>query len=794
MPRAGGEHPGKNVIFLDLELDHLGSDGAALSPTPSQLTALGRTAPANQTQKPQDEWKPINPALRMNVEVFGVFFTPIPFHPVKTLDFNKHEIFLKHLGLWDFIHLDYDFEIRVDLLQQLVLNFDPKVGFGTVDGMSIEIGQKAIACALKLPVQQVEIDRPSEVTDSETIEFVEDFVMNWMLLCEDAWVMPEEVLEWLGLIREGKLDEVDWAGIMWLMVKRELVQVCELGNCYYASHLQRLIKFQKPGLFEERAMVEGNGKKEQGMGYDEAIKLDDDNDDEQDVGDVKMIRLDDKDDDDDEQDVSDVKMIGLDNEDDDDGSSDDDDSYDDDDDSDSDNGKKEQCTGYDEVIKLDDDNDDEQDVGDVKIIGLDDEDDDEEDVGDMKMIGLDDGDDDGSSDDDASDDDDFDSDSDNHHEAADSDDSKQELEDQNVGLQLELGKIEADEVGALNVTNLQEYKEVEPEYWLQKGRVGSAVHFMQQCNQNEIRGMAFQSEKKAEVGEENYDISMKYGPGEGSASGNCAQYIRTKSLHSNPPIHNPDHTTEEPFASRTGTYVNVGNPFWSNNSLKRQLEHQDENDHLCRNYHNKRARKDDPSDQKLLDFDFCMEQIQIWMDKARMAYISSEVACRTAKTNEQVLLKALKQRKRMIEHLQRSKQEDIHKKEVEVYNLTRELHFMGNLVADYKSAFKRTQKLFSEYREQCQLAEEPLYRDAARTGGVVLSNSELEKQALKQEEEERIVRVSVEEKISEFQLKWFDNLEACLSKINVMGARLLGFEKEVKVLKEIFTECKTSKA
>ena len=54
-----------------------------------------------------------------------------------------------------------------------MLNFDLKVGFGTVDGMSIEIGQKAIACALKLSVQQVEIDRPSEVTDTETIEFIE---------------------------------------------------------------------------------------------------------------------------------------------------------------------------------------------------------------------------------------------------------------------------------------------------------------------------------------------------------------------------------------------------------------------------------------------------------------------------------------------------------------------------------------------------------------------------------------------------------------------------------------------
>lgn len=52
----------------------------------------------------------------------------------------------------------------------------------------------------------------------------------------------------------------------------------------------------------------------------------------------------------------------------------------------------------------------------------------------------------------------------------------------------------------------------------------------------------------------------------------------------------------------------------------------------------------------------------------------------------------------------------------------------------------------------------------------------------------------MEEKIRGFQLKWFDNLEACLNKINVLRTRLLDFEKEVKVLKEIFTACKASKA
>lgn len=171
----------------------------------------------------------------MNIKVFGTFFNPIPFRPVKTLDFQKHEIFLKRFGLWDFVHLDYDFEIRADLLQQLVLNFDRKVGFSPVDGVSIEISRLVVADALKLPVRQVEIDTPLE--DSESIEFVEEFVMNWILLHEDAWTMPEEDLEWIGFIIEGKLDEVDWAGLICFMVKGELVLVQELGNCYYASHL-----------------------------------------------------------------------------------------------------------------------------------------------------------------------------------------------------------------------------------------------------------------------------------------------------------------------------------------------------------------------------------------------------------------------------------------------------------------------------------------------------------------------------------------------------------------------------
>lgn len=52
---------------------------------------------------------------------------------------------------------------------------------------------------------------------------------------------------------------------------------------------------------------------------------------------------------------------------------------------------------------------------------------------------------------------------------------------------------------------------------------------------------------------------------------------------------------------------------------------------------------------------------------------------RTVKTNEQVLLKTLEQQESMIEHIARTKPKhvDNHRREVEVYHLRRELHFVG---------------------------------------------------------------------------------------------------------------------
>lgn len=57
----------------------------------------------------------------------------------------------------------------------------------------------------------------------EFLLFFEEFVLNWMLLYEDLWCILIEVVTWLNLIKEGYFEKVDWVGLIWFMVEKELV-------------------------------------------------------------------------------------------------------------------------------------------------------------------------------------------------------------------------------------------------------------------------------------------------------------------------------------------------------------------------------------------------------------------------------------------------------------------------------------------------------------------------------------------------------------------------------------------
>ncbi|KAI3795240.1 hypothetical protein L1987_37889 [Smallanthus sonchifolius] len=184
---------------------------------------------------------------------------PIPFAPKKTLDLDKHEDVLKRLGLYDFSKIEFDRSFRTDLIVQLIANYDSKKRGSYVNDFRIPLNRADLARALKLPAAKQdkgsssveEVDLDSEVFSDEAIGFIEDFVSNWMVLHEASWVMPAEMVNWTRCIRDGHPEKLDPASLIWYNVEKELSQGDKLVDCYYAPHLQYLIRSQKDSLFKE---------------------------------------------------------------------------------------------------------------------------------------------------------------------------------------------------------------------------------------------------------------------------------------------------------------------------------------------------------------------------------------------------------------------------------------------------------------------------------------------------------------------------------------------------------------
>ncbi|XP_050205873.1 uncharacterized protein LOC126655668 [Mercurialis annua] len=191
------------------------------------------------------------------LELLGKNLKIVPFRPVKTLDFSSHEFLLKGLGLWEFVHLQFDVDnLRADFIAQLIANFNPNGRSSYVNGARIKVNRADLARALRLPVKKDKVETVLDDNESkESIEFVEELVSTWFLLYDDdTWMMSDEIWNFNKLIKDGNFDKVDWSKLIWLMVEKELTAAPSLGNCYYASHLQLLIKSQKDELFKEEVV------------------------------------------------------------------------------------------------------------------------------------------------------------------------------------------------------------------------------------------------------------------------------------------------------------------------------------------------------------------------------------------------------------------------------------------------------------------------------------------------------------------------------------------------------------
>ncbi|KAI3890009.1 hypothetical protein MKX03_025750 [Papaver bracteatum] len=188
----------------------------------------------------------------------------IPFVPAKRLDFDKHEEILRKLQLWDFVHVQFDREVNLELLASLIVNYDRSARSSTVNSCKIMVNRADLARAVKLPVKKVtqSDDIDVGVLSAESISFLEEFVSNWILLHEDMWAVADEVLAWTKLIRDGKPQKVDWAAMVWFMVEKELAKGAKLRTCYYASHLQCLMRSQRSDLFKEEKRVEAKVERE----------------------------------------------------------------------------------------------------------------------------------------------------------------------------------------------------------------------------------------------------------------------------------------------------------------------------------------------------------------------------------------------------------------------------------------------------------------------------------------------------------------------------------------------------
>ncbi|XP_058100667.1 uncharacterized protein LOC131245321 [Magnolia sinica] len=627
----------------------------AMSPSPPRNpppipapTAHDRNPPSLPilTRKPSKRKKPIKHkqrlAMQKKLRLLRENLQPIPFTPNKTLDFSAHEPLFKTLGLWDFAHLEFDHPIRSDLLSHLIANYHSTSRCSFVKDFRIMVNRADLARALKLPVKKDKTALPDLLPSEqqgfseESISIVGEFMSNYVLLHEDMWMMPDEILASERLLKEGQLQKIDWAGLIWFMVEKEISQALESGSCYYASHLQQLIKMQRPELFiEEEEGVEEVSVEEE----DDAAAA------------VAMQELD--------------------------------------------------------------------------------------------------------------------------------------LDNQRVELSLGHDRSEGERTGEDNVLDFQECKE-EHGQWFLDGRSNGNEQSLRHCNLNDVRSSDF-GRTSREDEEDGYGPSSRFSNLSRLASADLIQDMETTNasygMHAD--LLDPSSGGLMRADMHKSTLpLNPGGLSMFGSGCKEESDDEDDVHHLSQDDHQRKMRNDGSWGHSLLNFRMCIGEVQSGMDKAAVMYEEKVQECSQARMNIQYLNSELEQRNSMICSMEKAVMEMQHKKEMEIYRLERELCVMTQLLHGYKMALKNTRSAFAEYRERCQVPDEPIYKDVVGTGGFVLSSVELEKQRLEKEEEERSLRLAMEEKVNGFEQDWLGKFDVHLRQVDLFNKKLLEAEEEIKLLKE----------
>nr|GMD33392.1 probable serine/threonine-protein kinase kinX isoform X1 [Ipomoea batatas] len=712
---------------------------------------------------------------------------PIPFIPSKILDFCSHEKLLKGLGLWEFVHIGFNTDVRVDLIAQLVATYDPKSRRSCVNGEKIGVSRADLARALRLPVKKEKgdvVNLDVEAFCEESIGFIEDFVSIWVLLHDDTWMMPNEVLHWIRVIKDGSPEKVDWAGLVWFMVEKELTQGEQLGDCYYAVHFQYLIKSQREELFFGKELEKAElgidvkevelEKAELGVDGNE-VELEkaelgvDGNEGELekaelsiDVKEAEMekaeLSIDVKEAEMEKAELSiDVKEaemekaeLGID--------------------------VKEVELGV-EVKELEKAElgvevmEEESGVGfkeeelekadflGVEIKG--------EENGDVKVGGVTEG-----------------------------QDEESVLREPNIELSLGQDMEKTEEVNDAVAMDVEEHigeqlEEEEQEQWQPLDGNNDVLenNYLRLCT-NEAVTLDDHEEEKDEsedlVDEEG--VEGDYGEEQVKEDGFTGIFLQTREASQIPfysNVHLPDQPSIELVSP--GTDLNTSAPSFACGS-KREVEHNHDDD-IAHQPHgsNKRLKIEGPSNNIPSDFGTIMGQMQQWMTKARTMYEEKERTEEQLNIHKQILLDECHRRDAAIAHLQTTTSEELQKRDNMIYRLERELFMMGNIVEGYKKALKDTHKAFAEYRQRIQLPEEPIYKDAG-PGGLVLSTAEIEKLRIKQEEEYKSNCLMLHLKAEEALEDYTGEFEMYMDKVNLLGIRLMSISSNVVELKEMYAK------
>ncbi|KAE9588578.1 hypothetical protein Lal_00002983 [Lupinus albus] len=622
-------------------------------------------------------------------------FKPIPFKPAKDLNFTRHATLLHRLGLWDFVHVEFDSTFRGDLVAQLIASYAPNLGCGYVNGVRVLVNKAQFGRAMNL-TGEVVVEKVLDGLDFvESIGFVEEFMWNWMVLNDDdddddACEVTNEVLGCEKLIKDGFLEKVDWLGLMWSMVEKEL-KAPRLVDCYYASHLNCLIKTQHEELMEEvvdkssdvnigvddynvelslglynveklvveKELIEGEQgmdcelNKEKPMHWFLDLKS---------GTEEQILRL---------CNITDVK-------------------------------------GFDCVQNMDEDgeggqtqeeNGKKEGVHEGQIHAM-------EAMPFRSMIDL--------------------GDKDAEDEYVDHTMPKPisyeiDLSGNSSGEDLEEDKyegyiiaLEANPMPFISNIDLGGNSAVEEEH--------EGYNYAMEANQMPSSSMIYLSgnsvgDEDAEYTHEGYNyakeaMSLPFSNGFG-LSGSSA---------------------EDSIFCVDDPQMICGVSSLFGNGQKRKFGMDDHNSHLSTNESNKRLRSENQWNSEPVDFNMCMDHMQHSMGEARLIYQTEDQSCEGSRMNEQLLRDEIQNRDNMIEHLQKQKVVENQK----IDRLEKELHMMSNLVESYRKVIRETEKAFADYRARCPQADEPFYKDVPGSGGLVLSVEELKNQCLEQEEEERM--------------------------------------------------------